>query len=100
MQAWWLLRTSVRKYFDDLLEWPTVKYAQALNRRSLPWWQNGCRNSFETIDSAAISRKCVRNILCYASQIVALANLLPEDKQVDELDSYMFQTVSYSIYIV
>lgn len=27
-------------------------------------------------------------------QIVALANLLPADDEVDELDSFMFQTVS------
>ena len=30
--------------------------------------------------------------LCF-QQIVALANLLPVDDSVDELDSYMYQTV-------
>lgn len=31
---------------------------------------------------------------CLNLQIVALANLLPADDDVDELDSFMFQTVS------
>jgi len=31
---------------------------------------------------------------CLNLQIVALANLLPADDEVDELDSFMFQTVS------
>ncbi|MCI75925.1 diphthine-ammonia ligase-like [Trifolium medium] len=29
----------------------------------------------------------------YGHQIVALANLMPVDDSVDELDSYMYQTV-------
>ncbi|GAU13672.1 hypothetical protein TSUD_347760 [Trifolium subterraneum] len=29
----------------------------------------------------------------YGHQIVALANLMPADDSVDELDSYMYQTV-------
>ena len=31
--------------------------------------------------------------LCCCSQVVALANLIPLDDGVDELDSYMYQTV-------
>jgi hypothetical protein len=30
-------------------------------------------------------------------QVVALANLLPPDSSVDELDSYMYQTVSCAV---
>lgn len=30
------------------------------------------------------------------TQIVAVANLMPADDSVDELDSYMYQTVSLS----
>lgn len=30
-------------------------------------------------------------------QIVALANLLPEQSEVDELDSYMYQTVGHQL---
>lgn len=33
-------------------------------------------------------------------QIVALANLLPVDDSVDELDSYMYQTVSFRFFLV
>lgn len=33
-------------------------------------------------------------ILVLLSQILALANLYPEQPQVDDLDSFMFQTVS------
>lgn len=32
-------------------------------------------------------------VVCCGSQIVALANLMPADDSVDELDSYMYQTV-------
>ncbi|CAK8542882.1 unnamed protein product [Lathyrus sativus] len=35
----------------------------------------------------------------YGHQIVALANLMPVDDSVDELDSYMFQTVGHQIII-
>lgn len=33
-------------------------------------------------------------------QIVALANLLPVDDSVDELDSYMYQTVRFCLFFV
>ncbi len=38
-------------------------------------------------------------LLCkqYGHEIVALANLLPMAPDVDELDSYMFQTVGHQI---
>ncbi len=29
--------------------------------------------------------------------MVALANLMPEDEEVDELDSYMYQTVGHQL---
>lgn len=32
-------------------------------------------------------------------QIVALANLLPIDDSVDELDSYMYQTVRFCFFV-
>ncbi|RYR53846.1 hypothetical protein Ahy_A06g029093 isoform G [Arachis hypogaea] len=35
----------------------------------------------------------------YGHQIVALANLLPADDDVDELDSYMYQTVGHQIIV-
>ncbi|MED6148802.1 hypothetical protein PIB30_118274 [Stylosanthes scabra] len=35
----------------------------------------------------------------YGHQIVALANLLPADDAVDELDSYMYQTVGHQIIV-
>ncbi|MED6211220.1 hypothetical protein PIB30_071649 [Stylosanthes scabra] len=35
----------------------------------------------------------------YGHQIVALANLLPADDTVDELDSYMYQTVGHQIIV-
>ncbi|XP_027350471.1 diphthine--ammonia ligase isoform X2 [Abrus precatorius] len=35
----------------------------------------------------------------YGHQIVALANLMPADDSVDELDSYMYQTVGHQIII-
>lgn len=31
------------------------------------------------------------------SQVVALANLLPEAQETDDLDSYMYQTVGHSL---
>ncbi|KMT11007.1 hypothetical protein BVRB_5g112280 isoform B [Beta vulgaris subsp. vulgaris] len=34
--------------------------------------------------------KCIH----YGHEIVALANLLPVDDSIDELDSYMYQTVT------
>ena len=38
-------------------------------------------------------------ILCqhYGHEVVALANLLPTQEEVDELDSYMYQTVGHQI---
>lgn len=38
-------------------------------------------------------------LLCkrYGHEVVALANLLPMSPDVDELDSYMFQTVGHQI---
>ncbi|KAL8159664.1 hypothetical protein V2J09_001201 [Rumex salicifolius] len=35
----------------------------------------------------------------YGHEIVALANLLPADDAVDELDSYMYQTVGHQIVV-
>ncbi|KAJ0013257.1 hypothetical protein Pint_20381 [Pistacia integerrima] len=40
-------------------------------------------------DSCYAMMKCIE----YGHEIVALANLLPSDDSVDELDSYMYQTV-------
>lgn len=39
--------------------------------------------------------KCIQ----YGHQIVALANLMPADDSVDELDSYMYQTVGHQIIV-
>ncbi|VVA96438.1 unnamed protein product [Arabis nemorensis] len=39
--------------------------------------------------------KCIQ----YGHEIVALANLLPVDDSVDELDSYMYQTVGHQIIV-
>lgn len=39
--------------------------------------------------------RSMSSIAFYLSQIVALANLIPVDDSVDELDSYMYQTVSF-----
>ncbi|PON54521.1 hypothetical protein TorRG33x02_302260 [Trema orientale] len=41
-------------------------------------------------DSCYAMMKCLQ----YGHQIVALANLMPADDSVDELDSYMYQTTS------
>lgn len=40
---------------------------------------------------------CYNMMLCeqYGHQVVALANLLPKDEDVDDLDSHMFQTVGH-----
>jgi diphthine-ammonia ligase len=46
-------------------------------------------------DSCFAMMKCVQ----YGHQIVALANLLPADDSVDELDSYMYQTVGHQIVV-
>ena len=35
--------------------------------------------------------------MCCALQVVALANLLPEHSDVDELDSFMYQTVGHQL---
>ncbi|KAH9658896.1 diphthamide synthase [Citrus sinensis] len=43
-------------------------------------------------DSCYAMMKCIQ----YGHQIVALANLMPADDSVDELDSYMYQTVSWA----
>ena len=42
---------------------------------------------------------CYNMMLCrqYGHQIVALANLLPPDDEVQELDSYMYQTVGHNL---
>ncbi|EEC74218.1 hypothetical protein OsI_09385 [Oryza sativa Indica Group] len=40
-----------------------------------------------------------RAVASAAGQIVALANLIPEDDAVDELDSYMYQTVGHQIVV-
>ncbi|KAK1284200.1 hypothetical protein QJS10_CPB21g00082 [Acorus calamus] len=46
-------------------------------------------------DSCYAMMKCVE----YGHEIVALANLMPLDDSVDELDSYMYQTVGHQIVI-
>ncbi|XP_065852983.1 diphthine--ammonia ligase [Euphorbia lathyris] len=46
-------------------------------------------------DSCYAMMKCIQ----YGHQIVALANLLPADDSVDELDSYMYQTVGHKIIV-
>ncbi|KAI4364543.1 hypothetical protein MLD38_020619 [Melastoma candidum] len=46
-------------------------------------------------DSCYAMMKCIQ----YGHQIVALANLLPSDDSVDELDSYMYQTVGHQIIV-
>ncbi|XP_039022361.1 diphthine--ammonia ligase-like [Hibiscus syriacus] len=46
-------------------------------------------------DSCYAMMKCIQ----YGHQIVALANLLPTDDSVDELDSYMYQTVGHQIIV-
>ncbi|XP_019421815.1 PREDICTED: diphthine--ammonia ligase isoform X1 [Lupinus angustifolius] len=46
-------------------------------------------------DSCYAMMKCIQ----YGHQIVALANLLPVDDSVDELDSYMYQTVGHQIVV-
>uniref|UniRef100_A0A2P2KEG4 Diphthine--ammonia ligase n=1 Tax=Rhizophora mucronata TaxID=61149 RepID=A0A2P2KEG4_RHIMU len=46
-------------------------------------------------DSCYAMMKCVR----YGHEIVALANLMPADDLVDELDSYMYQTVGHQIIV-
>ncbi|KAG7669670.1 hypothetical protein Ndes2437B_g05856 [Nannochloris sp. 'desiccata'] len=42
---------------------------------------------------------CFNMVLCqrYGHEVVALANLLPTQAEVDELDSYMYQTVGHQI---
>ncbi|XP_054819540.1 diphthine--ammonia ligase isoform X1 [Prosopis cineraria] len=44
---------------------------------------------------------CYAMMMCikYGHEIVALANLMPDDGSVDELDSYMYQTVGHQIVI-
>ncbi|KAK4754754.1 hypothetical protein SAY87_008511 [Trapa incisa] len=44
-------------------------------------------------DSCYAMMKCIH----YGHEIVALANLMPIDDSVDELDSYMYQTVGHQI---
>ncbi|KAJ4837444.1 hypothetical protein Tsubulata_023173 [Turnera subulata] len=44
-------------------------------------------------DSCYAIMKCIQ----YGHQIVALANLMPADDSVDELDSFMYQTVGHQI---
>ncbi|KAF5746956.1 hypothetical protein HS088_TW06G01132 [Tripterygium wilfordii] len=46
-------------------------------------------------DSCYAMMKCIQ----YGHQIVALANLMPADDSVDELDSYMYQTVGHQIVV-
>ncbi|KAI9083202.1 hypothetical protein K1719_034734 [Acacia pycnantha] len=46
-------------------------------------------------DSCYAMMECIK----YGHEIVALANLMPEDGSVDELDSYMYQTVGHQIII-
>ncbi|GAB2228849.1 hypothetical protein Droror1_Dr00022980 [Drosera rotundifolia] len=46
-------------------------------------------------DSCYAMMKCIE----YGHEIVALANLLPIDDDVDELDSYMYQTVGHQIVV-
>lgn len=38
---------------------------------------------------------CYCALILIIFQIVALANLIPADDAIDELDSYMYQTVSF-----
>ncbi|KAJ4967676.1 hypothetical protein NE237_014377 [Protea cynaroides] len=46
-------------------------------------------------DSCCAMMKCIQ----YGHEIVALANLMPIDESVDELDSYMYQTVGHQIVV-
>ncbi|KAH9329871.1 hypothetical protein KI387_001979, partial [Taxus chinensis] len=46
-------------------------------------------------DSCYAMMRCID----YGHQIVALANLLPAEDSVDELDSYMYQTVGHQIIV-
>ncbi|GMG99571.1 hypothetical protein Nepgr_001411 [Nepenthes gracilis] len=46
-------------------------------------------------DSCYAMMKCIQ----YGHEIVALANLMPVDDSVDELDSYMYQTVGHQIVV-
>ncbi|CAI0385191.1 unnamed protein product [Linum tenue] len=46
-------------------------------------------------DSCYAMMKCIQ----YGHEIVALANLMPADITVDELDSYMYQTVGHQIIV-
>ncbi|CAN6462095.1 unnamed protein product [Victoria cruziana] len=46
-------------------------------------------------DSCYAMLKCVE----YGHKIVALANLMPMDDDVDELDSYMYQTVGHQVVV-
>ncbi|GAB2287458.1 hypothetical protein Dimus_021836 [Dionaea muscipula] len=46
-------------------------------------------------DSCYAMMKCIE----YGHEIVALANLLPVDDSVDELDSYMYQTVGHQVVV-
>lgn len=46
-------------------------------------------------DSCYAMMKCIQ----YGHQIVALANLMPADDSVDELDSFMYQTVGHQIIV-
>ncbi|KAL9225516.1 hypothetical protein vseg_001430 [Gypsophila vaccaria] len=46
-------------------------------------------------DSCYAMMQCIH----YGHEIVALANLLPVDDSVDELDSYMYQTVGHQIVV-
>lgn len=46
-------------------------------------------------DSCYAMIKCIE----YGHEIVALANLLPADDSVDELDSYMYQTVGHQMVV-
>lgn len=72
------------------------------------WWQGQllCHDEMHSIWSrgSQILSLCLsvwwfrRLLLCSYSgnfQIVALANLIPADDAIDELDSYMYQTVSF-----
>ncbi|KAL4607099.1 hypothetical protein ACB092_09G150500 [Castanea dentata] len=46
-------------------------------------------------DSCYAMIKCIQ----YGHQVVALANLMPADDSVDDLDSYMYQTVGHQIIV-
>lgn len=46
-------------------------------------------------DSCYAMMKCIQ----YGHEIVALANLIPDDDATDELDSYMYQTVGHQIVV-